>query len=55
MRKLEGVTKVPFGRVGTHGTWAVRMFDVPAIETEAAHPADARPLSTSALASVASH
>jgi len=61
MRKLGSVTKVAFGRVGTHGTGAVRMFGLPAIETEAVHPADARrstdagPASTFALASVASH
>ncbi len=61
MRKLEGVTEVAFGCAAAPGTWEVRMFAMQASETEAAHPADARCstdarlLSTSALASVASH
>jgi len=61
MRKPEGVTEVAFGGAGAHGTWAGRMLAMPAIETEAAHRADAgcstdaQLASTSARASVASH
>lgn len=54
MRKCEVVTGVELNRVGAHGTRQIRLFVVPASEADAPRPADAKPPSAFALASVAS-